>query len=210
MEVWKSQSFQGCPHPCPWQPTPLLRGLGGTRGLQMSQAMDTLLLKCPATAHLGHLAPPSSWAPPAPHPPPRQSPHMRPPRQARREEESLGREDSTGQGGERRLEQVNLPQLHVQTLGAGLDQRNPPPEAGAGGSVPRPRPLWPLPGAPAPSFPLAVPDPPRHTDPSGHFHSVLAVPHLGHPELHRYLVSLHTLETALVLHYGALGSSLVA
>ena len=155
MEVWKSQSFQGCPHPCPWQPTLLLRGLGGTRGLQMSQAMDTLLLKCPATAHLGHLAPPSSWAPPAPHPPPRQSPHKRPPRQARREEESLGREDSTGQGGERRLEQVNLPQLHVQTLGAGSDQRNPPPEAGAGGSVPRPRPLWPLPGAPAPSFPLA-------------------------------------------------------
>ena len=34
---------------------------------------------------------------------------------------------------------------------------------------------------------------------------MLAVPHLGHPELHRYLVSLHTLETALVLHYGALG-----
>ena len=122
MEVWKSQSFRGCPHPCRWQPTPLLRGLGGTWGLQMSQAMDTtaLLLKCPATVHLGHLTPPSSWAPPAPHPPPRQSPHKRPPRQARREEESLGRggQHRAGWGG---------------PSGAGKPASAPRPDAGCGG-----------------------------------------------------------------------------
>lgn len=111
----------GVPHPCPWQPTPLVIGLGGTQGLQMSQAMDTtaLLLECPATEHLGHLMLPSSWAPPAPRRPPRQSPHKRPPRQARREGESLGRggQQRAGWGG---------------PSGAGKPASAPPPDAGCG------------------------------------------------------------------------------